>query len=184
VYLIKCINAKRMPVDFFLAEYVAQLPEAVLIHDLLHKRGINIESYATTRRTTRGSSLTPVVTCVSTLKRMIKRDDQGEILGMTLDLIGDTWEYSGNTLTGPFLEAMHKLLMWHADELDRNLFISKLGGTIPEELREKALLLRLGTKPQMTITFAMQQVIIDHYNSGRMAARRITLGSPQPLTTL
>jgi hypothetical protein len=183
VYLLKCINAKRMPVDFFLAEYMARRPMAVLIHDLLECRGIEIESYASTQRK-RGMDTKPVVTCVTYLKRMIHRDPTGDTLGMTLDLIRDTWDYSGNTLTGVFLDAMHKLLIVHADELDRKSFVQKLGGFIPEDLREKALLLRLGTKPQLAVGTALQHVIIDLYNSGRSAARRITLGSPQRSATL
>lgn len=184
VYLLKCINAKRMPVDFFLAEYVAQRPVAVLIHDVLGTRGIEIESYATTQRH-RGMDTTPVVTCVSYLKRMIAREPKdekgnptGEILGMTLDLIRDTWEYSGNSLTAIFLDSLHKIIVGHADELDRKAFIAKLAGHRPEELREQALLLRLGTKPLLSTGTALQRVMIDLYNSGRPQHRRITLGSP------
>jgi hypothetical protein len=177
VYLLKCINAKRMPVDFFLAEYIARRPIAVLIHDVLTKRGIEIESYATTQRR-RGIDTTPVVTCVSYLKRMIHRDPSGEVLGMALDLIDDTWEYSGNSLTAIFLDAIHKILVAHADELDRKAFITKLEGHRPEELREQALLLRLGTKPQLSVGVALQRVMIDLYNHGRPQDRRITLGSP------
>lgn len=178
VYLLKCINAKRMPVDFFLAEFVARRPIAVLIHDVLTKRGIEIESYATTQRR-RAIDTTPVVTCVSYLKRMINRDPKGEALGMALDLIHDTWEYSGNSLTANFLDAMHRILVVHADELDRKPFISKLQGHTPEELREQALVLRMGSKPPITIVKALQQIIIHLYNSGRPQHRRIDLGSPQ-----
>jgi hypothetical protein len=184
VYLLKCINAKRMPVDFFLAEFVAQRPVAVLIHDVLEKRGIEIESYATTQRH-RGMDTTPVVTCVSYLKRMIAREPKdekgnptGDILGMTLDLIHDTWEYSGNSLTAIFLDSLHKIIVAHDDELDRRAFIAKLEGHRPEELREQALLLRLGTKPLLSTGTALQRVMIDLYNSGRREDRRITLGSP------
>lgn len=176
VYLLKCINAKRIPVDFFLAEYVAKRPVAVLIHDILDKRDIAIESYATTQRH-RGMNAPHVVTCVSYLKRMIGRDPTGNCLGMTLDLIRDTWEYGGNTLTGLFLDALHKLLLVHAEEIDRKTFMQKLGAYRPEELREQALLLRLGTKPQLAVGNALQRVIIDIYNSGRPAQRRIDLGS-------
>lgn len=176
--VLKCINAKRMPVDFFLAEFVARRPVAVLIHDVLTKRGIEIESYATTQRR-RAMDTTPVVTCVSYLKRMINRDPKGEALGMALDLIHDTWEYSGNSLTANFLDAMHRILVVHADELDRKPFISKLQGHTPEELREQALVLRMGSKPPITIVKALQQIIIHLYNSGRPQHRRIDLGSPQ-----
>lgn len=183
VYLFKCINAKRMPVDFFLAEYMAREPVAVLIHDILDKRDIDIESYAVRQRR-RGSDTRPVITCVSFLKRMIKRDPTGDILAMTLDLIRDTWDYTGNTLTGNFIEAIYKLLLVHADELDRKAFISKLSGTIPEELREQALRMRMGTNPRITVMTAMQRVVIDLYNIGRAQARRITYGSPQRNETL
>jgi hypothetical protein len=177
VYLFKCINAKRMPVDFFLAEYMARRPVAVLIHDILDKRGIEIESYATTQRR-RGVDTTPVVTCVSYLKRMIGREPTGEALGMTLDLIHDTWEYSGNALTAIFLDALHKIIVAHADELDRNAFIAKLAGHHPEDLREQAMRLRMGTNPRIATGTALQRVMIDLYNSGRREDRRITLGSP------
>jgi len=183
VYLIKCINAKRMPVDFFLAEYVAQRPEAVLIHDLLEKHGIEIESYATTRRQP-GNETKPVVTCVSYLKRMIGRDPKGEALGMTLDLIKATWQYRGNTLTGIFLDTLHKMVMLHAAELDRKAFITKLENHDPAELREQALTFRAGTKPRITVVSALQHVIIDLYNSGRPQARRITLGYPHGSATV
>jgi hypothetical protein len=177
IYLLKCINAKRMPVDFFLAEYVARRPVAVLIHEVLAKRGIEIESYATTQRQ-RGIAMPPVVTCVSYLKRMIARDTTGEALGMALDLIHDTWEYGGNSLSAIFLDSIHKIVVAHADELDRKAFIAKLAGHRPEELREQALLLRLGTKPLLSTGTALQRVMIDLYNSGRPQHRRITLGSP------
>lgn len=177
VYLLKCINAKRMPVDFFLAEYIARQPQAVLIHDILDKRGIGIESFATTQRR-RGSDAQPVVTCVSYLKRMLVRDATGDVLGMALDLIGDTWGYNARTLAGLFLDAIHKIIFVHGDELDRKTFITKLGGYLPEELRDQAMLLRLGTKPQLAVGVALQRVIIDSYNSGRASVRRIELGSP------
>jgi hypothetical protein len=185
VYLLKCINTKRMPVDFFLAEYVARVPLAVLIHDVLAKREIEIESYATAQRS-RTANPRPVVNCVTYLKRMIRREPTeegtgkptGEVLGMTLDLIHDTWEYSGNSLTANFLDTLHKILVGHGDEIDRKAFIDKLGRHRPEELREQALLRRLGTTPQQTISSALQHVMIDLYNSGRPQHRRITLGSP------
>lgn len=183
VYLLKCINAKRMPIDFFLAEYMAQRPVAVLIHDLLATRGIEIESYASNMRE-RGADTTPIVTCVSTLKRMIGRDQKGEVFAMVFDLIRDTWEYRGTTLTGFFLDAIHKMLLLHADELDRRAFLSKLSGHQPEELRDQANIMRLGTNPKITMTTALQRVIIDLYNSGRPASRRITLGSPSSSPTL
>jgi hypothetical protein len=177
VYLLKCINAKRMPVDFFLAEYIARRPMAVMIHKVLDARGIEIESYASTQRY-RGAEATPVVTCVSYLKRMIAREPTGEALGMALDLIKDTWEYSGNSLTAIFLDSIHRIVVLHAEELDRRAFIAKLKEHRPEDLREQALMLRLGTKPLLSTGAALQRVIIDLYNSGRPQHRRITLGSP------
>jgi len=185
VYLLKCINAKRMPVDFFLAEFVAGRSMAVLIHKVLATRGIEIESYASTQRY-RSAELPPVVTCVSYLKRMIAREPTekesgqptGEVLGMALDLIKDTWEYSGNSLTAIFLDSMHRILGLHSEELDRRAFIAKLKEHRPEDLREQALMLRLGTKPLLSTGAALQRVMIDLYNSGRPQHRRITLGSP------
>jgi hypothetical protein len=184
VYLLKCINAKRMPVDFFLAEYIAKRPMAVLIHEVLDKRGIEIESYASTQRY-RSVEEPPVVTCVSYLRRMIARegvdDDgnlRGDVLGMALDLIKDTWEYAGNSLTAIFLDSIHRIVGLHGEELDRRAFISKLQGHRPEDLREQALMLRIGTKPLLSTGAALQRVIIDLYNSGRPQQRRIILGSP------
>lgn len=189
VYLLKCINANRMPVDFFHAEFVAGRPVAVLIHKILEKRGIEIESYASTQRT-RGVDSKPVVTCVSYLKRMIAREEKarkekndtgnpiGEVLGMALDLIHDTWEYGRGSLTALFLDTLHRLLLAHDAELDRKTFIAKLSGHLPESLRERALQARMATDPRVTTGAALQRVMIDLYNSGRRDDRRIILGSP------
>ena len=114
------------------------------------KRGIEIESYATHPAASRDGQppcgdlreLSQAHDCPR--KKDDKGNPTGEVLGMTLDLIHDTWEYSGNSLTAIFLDSIHKIIVAHADELDRKAFIAKLGGHRPEELREQALLLTAG----------------------------------------
>lgn len=177
VYLLKCINAKRMPVDFFLAEFVAKRPIAVQIHDILGKRQIEVESFATHGRKP-GTEDTHVVSCVAYLKRMLTRDPSGDVLGMVLDLIKATWEFGGNTLTGVFLDSLHRLLLVHQDEISRRTFVEKLQRVHPDEIRAQALARRASTRPQITVGTALQQVIVDLYNSGRPQNRRIILGSP------
>lgn len=182
VYLLKCINATRMLVDFFLAEFIAQRPVAVLIHTILGKHGIAIESYATSHHHRHAS--VPVVSCVTTLKRMIGKDPSGATLQMVLEIIKDTWDLNQSTMTSVFLDALHKIFIVHGHDIDRKSFAAKLGAHRPEDLREQAMLLRLGTLPLLSVGTALQRVFIDLYNSGRPQPRRITLGSQGNSKTL
>ena len=171
VYLVKCKNTQRVPVDAFLAEYAARYPMAVLLHDLLAKRGIAVISYATEHQAAPAKA---VISCVKTLKDCLKRDEDGSILEATLDLIVETWSYHHTSFGGNFIRLMHDLILRHGDEIDRKSFVTRLSAHSVPELREMGRALKNATTPALSEGKAMQRKVIELYNVGRQT-RRIEL---------
>jgi len=172
IYLFKCLNVQRQPLDFFLAECTAGKDEALLLQALLKKRGIQAQDYATTVVDKSAN----MITCIATLKRLLRKDPKGEILGATLDLIGDTWGYNKTMLSLQPISVMHALLMRFADVMDRKSFIEKLTGFSWVDIRSDARRLREATSPAPTLGFALMRKIVELYNLGR-TRRRLDLGS-------
>jgi hypothetical protein len=168
IYLIKCINTQRLPVDSFLAEYKAGRPQALLIQAILKEHDIEVESYATRHGASTGQA---VVSCIASLKRTLREDKDGDFLRTTLDLIIATWGYHPSGLGGQYIEMMHGLVRRYGDEIDRKGFIGKLSGYPVLEIREMARALRGASTPQMSLRSATERKIIELYNLGRQTRR-------------
>lgn len=168
IYLLKCLNTQRVPVDFFLAELKAQQPMAVLLNDILAQRNIAVESYATEHQ---HRQVEAVVSCIATLRRLLRRDPDGTEIGEALDLIIATWGYHRRALGGQFIETIHGLMMHYGDDIDKRSFSNKLGAHGLDELHEMARNLRHASTPQLQLRVAMQRKIIELYNVGRQTGR-------------
>jgi hypothetical protein len=167
-YIIKAQNKQRQPVDWFHAGVIAKTPSCVMIHTILHEREIVVTSYASVRG---GTPSKAMVSCVSHLQRMIRRDPSGDRLCEALDLILDTWGYAKAGLAGGFIETIYDLLAQYGEDINRQGFISKLGGYTITELQDMARTLRHATTPHISLRRAVQRKIIEIYNVGRNRGR-------------
>jgi hypothetical protein len=173
IYLLKCINTQRVPVDFFTAELKANRPTAVLLDKILAQRKLAVKSFATEYQHRQADG---VITCIATLRRLLRADSEGFYLGSALDLIIETWGYHKSALASTFIQPMHRLLMLHDEDIDKKSFVSKLSGYAIAELQEMARNLRSASTPSPTLGAALQRKIIELYNIGRQTGR-IALGA-------
>ena len=176
VYLLRCKNIQRVPLDWFLAEFTAGKPDAIFLYKLLSERQIAVESFATEPQYEHTHAY---VTCVHTLKRLMRHDPEGFWLGATLDLIIETWQYQKGSFGGQFIETIYGLLRQHDEEIDRKSFAIKLGQHSLKELNQMAGHLRFATHPQISLRSAMQRKIVELYNERRQGG-----GSPLELKLL
>lgn len=174
IYLKKCINTQRLPVDSFLAELKAKHPQATLIAKILSQRKLEIESYATQHGQRTGQA---VITCVTALKRMLQSDPDGDTLGAALDLIIDTWGYARSAFTAQTLEVIHGLVLRYGSEIDRKIFITKLGHYPLEDIREQGRTLYHASMRHRSLRAAIQEKMIEIYNVGRPADKRLGYGN-------
>jgi hypothetical protein len=176
---VKCVNEKRVPIDFFMAERTAGHPAAILLAKIVEGCGLELESYPAKKR--HGETGKPAITCICALKKMLggeTPETAGAYLQETLATIEKTWGFNRETLAQTFLGPLYALMSSYGDIIKRPIFVNKLGGTLISDLRENARAKRYASKvKKMTAGFAMQCVIADFYNQGLPAERRIPLGS-------
>lgn len=172
IYLHRCVNVQRQPIDFFMAECMAEQPQALMLQALLKQRGIEAERYGSV---VLDKSL-QTIRCIDTLKKLLWKDEKGERLGAALDLIGDTWGYNKTMLASQPIMVIHSLLMRFDEVIDRKSFVEKLGGYAWADIRSDARRIRESTtRPPSLATMILRQ-IVDLYNLGRMR-RKLELGT-------
>ena len=136
---------------------------------LLAKHGLRVQAYAEHKSRRQGSG---EISCIASLRILLKRDPQGAVLDETLQLIKETWP-DDPPLTKLFLEAIFDLLLEQTFQLKWPLFVSKLQGYRVDQIRQEASQLRLATTPPPTMRKAMKSKIIQLYNVGQTKDRRL-----------
>src|SRR5262245_11506296 len=169
-YLLRAINTQRQPTDMFEAECTAGRADALLLREILKRRNIVWQSFATPSAS---QDSRHKVSCIKTLRRLLAIDE-GEIhLGGALDLILATWPQDDRALNQTVITSMFHLVQDHGDNIDRKGFINKLSDYSIEELHSSAQKLRLATSPPPTLYNALKRKLVELYNMHRQAGRRL-----------
>jgi hypothetical protein len=172
IYMVKCKNTQRIPVDFFRAEVAAGVNDAVLLNKILEERQIQIQSFAPVPRS-RGQHAT--LTCLTTVRRLLRQDPTGEWLGDTLDLIRATWGFIDGALTMYNIAAIHALFLRYRDKIIFKTFVNKFKDISFEQLRVESEQKRLASPhSRLSLTQARLQVLEDIHDKSLVEAKRLS----------
>lgn len=170
-YLIKAVNTQRLPMDFFLAEVLAGDQEAVQIQKILDQRKVTVvrPNQAKLRRRKGGTGLS----CISTLRKLMRIDPSGACLEATLDIVQEVWPDDGQRFQADILRSLHDLFRRFGAEIERKAFVHRLQGFTVRELLDLARNYRFGEPRKVSVMYSLQHIMLESYNRGRSAERRV-----------
>jgi len=150
------------PLERFKAQVRAGNEESIAIAKLLDRYGTFINP----------TSNDTGINAVATIEALYRGDDDGILLGQTLEVIKDAWkEVGGKNTQASLLKGLWWFIAKHANESDRTRLVSKLQGIGLAGLLSRSRQMQLTMNGALWVNY--YRVLVDLYNEGLRERNRL-----------